>query len=252
MIMRPERRLLALHRQHFRQQHGQVLHEIEAADLIDWDPFGGAFRRGRHLPAGGFRSVSAASNGGYVFAPDSLVSGYGSGLPANPVVELTDSAGVTRRAALVYASRSQINYLIPAETAVGRVTVSVSSDGQHAAGVMYVDRVAPTLFGVAQLVRLHADGSRTDQVVTAGDAIEFSGDRLFLVLYGAGFRSASRGSLQIGSATVAPAYMGAQGEFPGLDQINLELPGTLAGAGKVTLSFSADGKAANPLVFTFR
>ena len=210
----------------------------------------------RHLPAGGFLSVSAASNGGYVFAPDSFVSGYGSGLPeVNPAIDVTDSAGVTRRAVLLYASATQINYLIPPETAAGRATVSVSSGGQPAAaGVIYVERVAPTLFAVAQLVRVSADGSRTDQAVSAADPIDFgaAGDRLFLVLYGTGLRNASRGSLQIGSTSVPLAYMGSQGEFPGLDQINVELPRTLAGAGKVTLNFSADGKAANPLAFTFR
>jgi len=40
-------------------------------------------------------------------------------------------------------------------------------------------------------------------------------------------------------------FAGPQGDFPGLDQINLQLPKTLAGRGGVDLELTVDGVQAN-------
>ena len=40
-------------------------------------------------------------------------------------------------------------------------------------------------------------------------------------------------------------FAGAQDQYPGLDQINIEVPSSLGGAGEVNLSFTADGIATN-------
>ena len=243
-----------------------------------------------HLPPATFTSVSSASGAGATFAPDSLVTGYGAGLAtdtgaaqaipwpvslANVIVEVTDSAGATAQASLAYVGPGQINYVIPANMALGRVNVAVKSAGAMVAGGTYlVDRVAPTLFSggaangpaVAGLLRVKADGSQTYEYTVAYDAaqqkfvaqpIDFGdpSDKLFLILYGTGFRNAttpSRAVLRIGTTTLTPDYVGAQPDTPGLDQINVQLPRSLAGAGTLTLSFQIDGKPANPPTLTFR
>jgi len=64
--------------------------------------------------------------------------------------------------------------------------------------------------------------------------------------------SYSGASLDIGGMPVAVAYAGKQPEFAGLDQINAELPRSLACAGTVTVFVTVDGKPANPVTLAFR
>src|SRR5207237_6617501 len=88
-------------------------------------------------------------------------------------------------------------------------------------------------------------------------AIDFgdSGDRLFLVLYGTGFRNAAaptRAVLRAGSVTLPISYLAAQPETPGLDQLNAELPRSLAGAGSLAVTFQVNGRTANPVTLLLR
>jgi uncharacterized protein (TIGR03437 family) len=49
------------------------------------------------------------------------------------------------------------------------------------------------------------------------------------------------------------SYFGAQGSDEGLDQVNLgPLPASLAGAGVVNISISADGQPANPVTVSIQ
>jgi len=45
---------------------------------------------------------------------------------------------------------------------------------------------------------------------------------------------------------------GAQGDFAGLDQINLSIPRSLAGRGEVDLELTVDGVRANTVRLLFR
>jgi len=234
-----------------------------------------------HLPPGSFTSVSAASNGSPTFAPGSLMAGYGTGLSPGTdqaaslpwptslkgvMVQLTDSAGGIFNAPLTYVSPGQIDYLIPAEAALGRVNIQVLAAGQVLARGSYVlERVAPTLFSAngsaggpaaALIQRVKADGTVTYEYTSAGP-IDFgdAADRLFLVLFGTGFRnpaSPSRTALSLGSTTLSIAYQGPQPDTPGLDQINAELPRSLVGAGQVAVTLQVDGKSANPVTLGFK
>ena len=72
-------------------------------------------------------------------------------------------------------------------------------------------------------------------------------DQVFLVLYGTGVRHRTNDA----SVTAAvngvsvPALTAAQGTWPGLDQVNLALPRSLAGAGNVEIAITVEGQAAN-------
>jgi len=79
--------------------------------------------------------------------------------------------------------------------------------------------------------------------VTIGPAEEQS----TLVLYGTGFNGAKDVTATVGGVAVPVAYAGPQGTYAGLDQINLPLPGSLAGKGKVDVVVTAGGKASNPV-----
>jgi uncharacterized protein (TIGR03437 family) len=52
-------------------------------------------------------------------------------------------------------------------------------------------------------------------------------------------------SVTIGKESVPVQYAGAQGQYEGFDQVNVQLPHSLAGAGTVNIVASADGTKAN-------
>jgi uncharacterized protein (TIGR03437 family) len=68
------------------------------------------------------------------------------------------------------------------------------------------------------------------------------------VMFGTGFRG--RSSLQgvsvtIGNQSVPVSYAGAQGQYDGFDQMSVQLPNSLAGAGVVNVVATVDGAQAN-------
>ena len=80
-------------------------------------------------------------------------------------------------------------------------------------------------------------------------------DQVFLILYGTGIRGVSAGgvSVTIGGEAVAVQYAGLQGDFVGLDQVNLgPLPRSLSGCGEVPVVLTADGIPSNAVTITFQ
>jgi uncharacterized protein (TIGR03437 family) len=51
----------------------------------------------------------------------------------------------------------------------------------------------------------------------------------------------------IGNTQVTAAYAGVQGYYVGEDQINIQLPASLAGAGVIPVSIVVDGQTSNPV-----
>jgi uncharacterized protein (TIGR03437 family) len=75
-----------------------------------------------------------------------------------------------------------------------------------------------------------------------------------LVLFGTGFDNAtpSNTTVTIGSTAVTIDFAGPQSQYPGEDQINVELPSSLAGSGEVAVQVTVNGIAANPVSITFQ
>lgn len=239
-----------------------------------------------HVAAGSFRTASAAGSYGWASAPGELVAGYGQSLAtgtgsaslplpttlAGARVHLTDSGGKTFFAPLLYASPTQLNYQVPPGVAAGLVTAQVLNDEAVVAnGVLEVQAVAPAIFSAnytgqgvaaAQIQRVHPDASSTYENVFAYDQgagqnvalpVSFDGDRLFLILYGTGFDQASGAggtTVTLNGATAPVTYSGKQPQFSGEDQIDVELPSSLAGAGVVAVAATIDGQAANVVTIT--
>jgi uncharacterized protein (TIGR03437 family) len=72
-----------------------------------------------------------------------------------------------------------------------------------------------------------------------------STDTVFVSLYGTGFRSAGTVQAFIAGQLASVQYAGAQAQYQGLDQVNVALPGSLAGIGEVSVYVVADGKVTN-------
>lgn len=241
-----------------------------------------------HLAPDSFLTVSAAALYGWASAPGELAAGYGKSLAPGTVaasgsfpttlentqVSLTDSKGNVSFAPLLFVSPGQINYQIPSSVAAGVVTARVLNGSTIvASGLLEVESVAPTIFtanengqgvAAAQIQRVHPDGSQSfENVFTYDQAtkqnvavpIAFDGDRLFLVLYGTGFDQASGAGgtvVTVGGTATTVTYSGWPKQYAGEDQIDAELPSSLAGAGQVTVMVTVDGNTANPVTVTFQ
>jgi uncharacterized protein (TIGR03437 family) len=191
-------------------------------------------------------------------------------------VAVTDSAGTTRPAQLygVFSSAQQVNFIVPAATALGAATIKITGLGGTLSKQVSITRTAPGLFSAdgtgtgvyaGQVVYAHADGTQTvdtsavfhstnkafvPKPVNLGTA----GDKVFLVLYGTGIRH--RTSDANTTATVkgarVPAISVPQPGTPGLDQVNLQLPASLAGSGPVDIVLVADGQTSNTVSVTIQ
>jgi uncharacterized protein (TIGR03437 family) len=225
------------------------------------------------------------------FAPDEVVSIFGvpslsgdmtASLPlptsfGGVSVTVTDSASVGRLA-LIYsadASSSQVNLVIPGETATGPATLTVTSTlGFTFQSTVNITQTAPAIYtanmngnGVyaGQVVYVHADGSQTVESSAIFDSnqnmfvanpvnLGANNGQVFLVLYGTGIRhhtSAPGVSATVNGVNVT-LQVAAQPTYPGLDQLNIELPPSLAGAGNVNIVISVDGQVANPVTVTIQ
>jgi uncharacterized protein (TIGR03437 family) len=236
------------------------------------------------LPAAFAQSTSfttaSAGNWSSIVAPDSIAAGFGTGfatgntpgtLPlqttlGGATVTITDSAGVNTAAPLFMVSSGQINYLVPANAALGKGTISATANGTTFTGNIQISNVSPAIFtannngsgvAAAQLINVAADGTvttpspyQTGVLSYATKPIDISSGKVYLVLYGTGIRrhSANPVKASIGGVAVPVLFAAAQGSLPGLDQINLgPLPQTLANTGKgdVNLVVTVDGVPAN-------
>jgi uncharacterized protein (TIGR03437 family) len=167
-------------------------------------------------------------------------------------------------------SPEQVNFLAPVSSLTGPGTVKVfgPSGELRASGLVRIEQVAPSLFaanfdgrGVAAAiaVRVGAEGAQQVEEVfrcTGQDvrclpvAVDLGSesDQVFLVLFGTGFRwrrSLDEVKVTVGGEPAEVLYAGVQLEYPGLDQINVRLPRTVAGRGEIDVVLEVEGKAAN-------
>lgn len=193
---------------------------------------------------------------------------------AGTTLTLHDSTGVDRAVRLFYVSPVQINLLVPPDASTGSALLTIRrADGRSQNGLVTVTATQPTLFSAnssgqgvaaAQIIRVLQNGTQVVEEVVMFDAgsstfvpraIDFGpqGETLFLVLYGTGFSNAgSSSNASVGGLAIIPAYIGPQGAFAGLDQVNVQLPRTLQGAGVVNVTISVNGVVSNVVQMRFR
>jgi hypothetical protein len=223
-----------------------------------------------NLTSTGPSVFSAASLEPVNVAANSLFSIFGSGLATasgGTAVTVTDAAGLQQNVSTSYASPTQINALLPATVAVGPGTYTATpTGGTPVTGTFWATSIAPAIFtansngaGVpaAEVLYAAANGTTTtDNAFTCtanGGCVPKpitvkAGTTTYLILYGTGLRnvtSMANSTVVMGPRTVQPSFVGAQGAYPGLDQINVIIPIPLAGSGAINLVVTADGVPSN-------
>ncbi len=229
--------------------------------------------------------VSSAAFGGGTLAPGSLASAYGTdlanGAPAAPPlpwpavvggtsVGIADSAGMYTAAPLTYASTGQVNFDIPDKVAVGPATVTVTSgDGTASSQQITLNPVAPSLFvlnsanlAAAVAICVSASGAQTTEypyqmvngAIVANPLNLGACSETVLELFATGMDAVSASSVQatVGGKSAMVLYAGPQGAFPGLDQVNVVIPQSLAGSGSVSVVVITGGQTSNNVSITIQ
>jgi len=234
--------------------------------------------------AKGVTSVSAADYLGPV-APNSIVSMFASNIamqvtnasnpPPAPLpvtlggvsASITDSSGNSTVIPLFTVTPNQVNALLPGGLQSGPAIINLTtSSGAHITGDVTVAPVAPALFtanetgrgiAAALVVIGHADGSQTfiPYVATCSSSgckpipisLGSTTDIAYLELFGTGIRGANFSTVtaMVGNTTCPVAFAGPQGQYFGLDQVNVQLPHSLTGSGMVNVALAVAGQTAN-------
>lgn len=226
-------------------------------------------------------TIATASSASYDFngpvAPESIVATFGTNLASatalastNPwpttlgglTISITDSAGTARNAPLYYVSPTQLLYLIPAGTAAGPAQIAIGSQRTS----VTVAPTAPALYtanqtgrgvAAATYIRINARGQRTegllfDPTTKLDTPIAVApGDQVYLILYGTGLRNGPA-TATVNDIAVPVAGPVAQGQYQGLDQINLgPLPARI-GLGRKEILLRQGDALSNSTFVTFK
>jgi uncharacterized protein (TIGR03437 family) len=208
----------------------------------------------RVVAADSLAVVNAASYYGGAVAADSIATVFGANLAlrtesaqAIPLPLAMAGASVTVNgspAQLLYVSDNQINFVVPSEVQPGVASVVVQTSlGNFALGHITIAKTAPAIFTA------NASGRGDAAAVATADGVAYqqspfaltvNGKPNYLLLFGTGLRRATNAnaedengiaesvSVTIGGLAAKVLYAGAQGQYVGLDQLNIELSPRLA------------------------
>jgi uncharacterized protein (TIGR03437 family) len=240
-----------------------------------YDPAGNLLRR--QIAGTAFTALSSASyQTGRPLAPEMIVAGFGEGLatalafntestPPTELlgtrVEVTDSAGTVRFAPLFAVAPTQVNFLVPAGTALGTAAIRVlSGTGLVITGTAQIATTSPGLYaanqrgsGVAAAFALMLPAAAQPLLFNpntlAPVPVNLGGadDQVYLLLFGTGMRGhAGSVTATVGGESVPVLGAVPQSQYAGLDQVNIgPLPRSLAGRGETPIIIRVDGQAAN-------
>ena len=228
----------------------------------------------------GLLVLSAASLKPGPVAPSSMVTVFGGQLTdgtqsaatqplpttlGDCTLTITDANGVARAAGLYYISPNQINFTVPADTAAGTATISVTNGADtRTLGSFTIATTAPGLFflnadglAAAGLTRVNGAGTTYEETAQLDNSTNLfvpipidlgsDADQVYLTLYGTGVRNRqSLASVQvlISGIPATADYAGPSGS-DGVDIVRVLLPKALRGTGMATIVLTVNGISSN-------
>jgi uncharacterized protein (TIGR03437 family) len=235
---------------------------------------------------GGGGLADSGDDEGSAIAVDSLGQAYVAGYTRSNIFPLTNSLQMTARLTDGFVTK-----LNPAgvpivystylggggeDQVTGTGAFTLTNQGAIiGAGIVQIVNVSPGLFAanangqgvaVAVALRVRANGSLAYEPVAIYDATQNrfvptpidlgpETDQVFLVLFGTGIRfrtSLSSIVTGIGGTDAQVTYAGAQGDWVGLDQVNLHIPRSLIGRGEVDVTMTANGIESNKVTISIK
>jgi uncharacterized protein (TIGR03437 family) len=209
------------------------------------------------LSAETLRIVNAASLTSGSVSPGSIISIFGTNLtkgvasatdvqtPPTALGGVTVTIGATP-AALFYVSPTQINAVVGPSTTAGVQIVTITSESSTQTGSVTIDvKAAPGLFA------LTGAGTRDGAILNAitfllGDfSTRTAGSPTYLALFATGVNTTTKPTVTIGGVPVTVTFAGAAPCCAGLQQVNVQLPDSLAGAGRVPVVLTSSGQTSN-------
>jgi uncharacterized protein (TIGR03437 family) len=219
-----------------------------------------------------FVSVDAASYQ-FAVAPNTIAAGFTQQVTAQTAFAtdadpLTDGiqlptllGGIrvtvnNRLAGLLAVTPNQINYLVPGDTEVDGPAAVVVTDEQGAVlaqGTLNMVTSTLSIFTFSQngvgapAALFTGDGVTYNLVVNPDGSANIVPAGNFLILFGTGLRGADPANIKafIGGVEALVTYAGEQPDFLGLDQINLQVPASLANQGLLELVLSNGSATSN-------
>lgn len=208
-----------------------------------------------HADTANLQVVNAASFANDTsLAPGAIISILGSNL-ANTIASASNQphqlGGVTVKVrgislGLFYVGPTQINALIDATLAPGAATLEVDSPtGTFTKDIVLAASSNPGVFS------LFGSGTRDGAIqnaVTYGlgpYTVTTNGKATFLIIYTTGLDLSKAPTVTIGGVPVQVTFYGASPCCPGLQQVNVQLPAALAGAGRVELAITSGTTTSN-------
>jgi uncharacterized protein (TIGR03437 family) len=216
-------------------------------------------------------SVAAIAPGGLAFAMGQNLAPEGNeilgpspGAIDGTSVTITDSKGNVTPAPLIFVSPNQVTFQVPLTVATGNAMVTVASPGStQTVSNVAIAPVAPAVFTVngnaliaGYAVRVSSTGTQTTEPAYALNpqgsysaapiSMGAATDNVYLTIYATGVQAAGMTNVTVTvNGVSAPVLYAGPSGFSGVDQINVQLPGSLAGAGTVALQVTASNIAAN-------
>jgi uncharacterized protein (TIGR03437 family) len=219
------------------------------------------------------RAVAAGSIAAVYGAGMSTTTATASSVPlpstlSGASVQFKGLSGPAILAPLFFVSPQQINVLIPQEaTGLYRIAILNGETPVAVHNDQLIAAVAPSLFTLNHIgtgvpagvvLRYINDQAGPSETIYQLDSqnrfaprpidLGPESDRVFLSLFGTGFRLRSGlpgVSVKIGGIDAVINYAGPQGALEGLDQLNVLIPRSLIGRGEVDLTLTVDGQPSN-------
>ena len=224
---------------------------------------------------GSLNNVALSTVDGARFAgtvtPDSIAAGFGTLLASTtlsasttPLPTVLDGSSTFVNGApsgLFFVSPNQVNFHVAPSVLTGPGNVVVlAKDGRVSQGTVNISNSIAAIITSksdgtgAPAARASADGTNFNIAVGNADGTPNPIDAgNFVMMFVTGLRFASSlPSLNIGGTAVTPTFAGPQGTFVGLDQVNYQVPLSLAGRGEVDVTMTVDGRTSNVVKLRIR
>jgi uncharacterized protein (TIGR03437 family) len=148
-------------------------------------------------------------------------------------------------AMLAYVSPAQINFIVPPTASLGRTELTISDKGRLTTGSVVVAKSGPGMFalngmGIGEAAILHGTKWQKGPFSVTTD-----GQPTIVSIFVTGLDLTTAPEVSVGGVKVPVLYYGNAPGYLGLQQINVQLIPSLAGAGRVPVAITSAGKTSN-------